>query len=232
MTTAIILVEPQGPLNLGSVARVMKNFNLTDLRLVAPLCSPLDLEAQHMAVHAKDVLAGATEYASLGEALIGCDRVVGTTGRIHPLIPTLTPTATFAWLTQSQQSALVFGPEDRGLSNEELALCQHWLTLPTNPQYPSLNLAQAVGICCYLLANDEPTLIPVSPLAPHEHLEGFYGQLAETLLAIGYTLPHTQTSRMEKLRRIFGRADLSTEEVTLLRGILRQVRWAHKETDS
>ncbi len=227
--TAIILVEPAGALNLGSVARVMKNFGLTDLRLVAPLCAVDDPEALLMAVHAPEILATARIYADLKAAVADCAQVVGTTGRIHPL-PALAPEATLPWLLASSAGALVFGPEDRGLSNEELGYCQQWLTLPTDRAYPSLNLAQAVGICCYLLRQSQPLVsMPITEPATSQKLEAFYDHWSETLLNIGYLLPHTQTRKMEKFRRIFSRAQLTDEEVTLLRGVLRQLRWSYQQ---
>jgi tRNA/rRNA methyltransferase len=128
--------------------------------------------------------------------------------------------------------ALVFGPEDQGLSNEELALCHRQIQIPTDPAYPSLNLAQAVGICCYelrtLLCPDPP--LPPSPglskPAPFELLEGFFGQLEALLLQIGYLYPHTARRKMLKLRALFHRAGLTVSEVALLRGILRQLQWS------
>ncbi|WP_287130062.1 RNA methyltransferase [Candidatus Cyanaurora vandensis] len=222
--TAIVLVEPAGPLNLGAVARVMKNFGLTDLRLVAPHCTPQDPEALLMAVHAQEVLSGAQLFSTLGEALADRERVVGTTARTRDLPVAMDPAQALGWLVG--RGALVFGPEDRGLSNQELALCQRWLTLPTHPAYPSLNLAQAVGICCYELDRTPPEPTPTVALAAASELAGFYDHASELLLEIGYLQPHTQARRLAKLRRIFSRAQLTSAEVALLRGVVRQMRWA------
>jgi len=226
MALALILVEPAGPLNLGSTARVMKNFGLSDLRLVAPVCSPSDPQAALMAVHAQEVLQGARIFATLPEALADRDRVVGTTARTRDL-PAATGTDTvIPWVMASQAGALVFGPEDRGLSNPELDYCHQWLTLPTHPNYSSLNLAQAVGICCYLVGQVPAPVPSPLPLARTAELEGYYTHLSQLLLDVGYLEPHTQHRRMAKIRRIFSRAGLTSEEVALLRGMVRQLDWA------
>lgn len=151
----IILVEPAGPINVGSVARVMKNFCLSQLVLVNPKCDYLGDEALRMAVHAGDVLRAAKVVNTLPEALKGCKRAVATTARTRDWeIPLEPPPIVLPWLLEEigQPSALIFGPEDRGLSNEELNYAQRFMRIPTNPEYASLNLATSVGICCYELA--------------------------------------------------------------------------------
>ncbi len=226
----IVLVEPAGALNVGSVARVMKNMGLSDLHLVAPHCDPLGDEARRMAVHAEDVLVRARVVPALPAALADRDRVLGTSGKpdlarldLQPPVPALT------WAIAATRPAIVFGPEDRGLSHSELTLCQQVMTIPTADTYPSLNLAQAVAIACYQLrdlaiAREAPT--PAAPLAAIADLEGAYSHLERVLLRIGYLYPHTAASRMHKLRQLFNRAHLTPEEVAMLRGILRQVEWA------
>ena len=151
----IILVEPAGPMNVGSVARVMKNFCLNQLVLVNPQCDYLGDEALRMAVHAGDVLQAAKVVNTLPEGLQGCKRAVATTARSRDWeIPLEPPRIALPWLLEEigQPAALIFGPEDRGLSNEELNYAQRFMRIPTNPEYSSLNLATAVGICCYELA--------------------------------------------------------------------------------
>jgi len=152
----IVLVEPAGPLNVGSVARVMKNMGLRYLTLVNPQCDPLAAEARQMAVHGADVLAAAVVVPEMTQALAGCRRAIATSGRSRiPATHLEHPRAVLPWLLEARQensAALIFGPEDRGLSNAELNHAQRFLAIPTSPVYPSLNLAQAVGICCYELA--------------------------------------------------------------------------------
>jgi tRNA/rRNA methyltransferase len=249
----IILVEPAGALNLGSIARVMKNMGLQQLVLVNPQCDPLGAEARQMAVHAPEILEAAQQVMTLAEALRGCRRAIATTGRDrNTLNITLeSPKSALFWLLEdsvaSEQptSALIFGREDRGLSNEELNQAQRFIRIPSSPNYPSLNLAQAVAICCYELyaraIETEPQatqqlpspLYPLSPppnssfdLAPLDALEGYYQQLEALLLEIGYLHPHTAARRMEKYRRVLNRAYPSTAEVALLRGMVSQVEWA------
>jgi tRNA/rRNA methyltransferase len=155
LNVRIVLVEPAGELNLGSVARVMKNMGLSQLWLVNPLADRQSEAAQNMAVHAKDILRGAQVVDSLPAALAGCQRAIATVGRIdftdEMIAAAKGVSSGLRWLTNAATSAIVFGPEDRGLSNHEIAYCQQILTIPTSNSYPSLNLAQAVGICCYQL---------------------------------------------------------------------------------
>ncbi|HBE21842.1 MAG TPA: RNA methyltransferase [Cyanobacteria bacterium UBA11149] len=149
----IILVEPAGPLNVGSVARVMKNMGLEELWLVNPKCDRKSEAAQLMAVHGGDVLESAKEAATLPEALVGCQRAIATTSRKRDIpIKQDPPRIGIPWLLEEGvTSALIFGPEDRGLNNIELNYAQRFISIPANPKYPSLNLAQAVAICCYEL---------------------------------------------------------------------------------
>ena len=125
----------------------------------------------------------------------------------------------------------MFGTEDRGLNNEELKYAQRFVSIPANPDYPSLNLAQAVAVCSYELyqAAQDPLESETDSYfegASFELLEGYYQHLEEVLLKIGYLYPHTAKARLEKFRRLYNKANLTPEEVALLRGILRQVNWA------
>jgi len=235
----IILMEPAGPINVGSIARVMKNFGFYHLVLVNPQCDPLSVEATQMAVHAKDVLESAVTVATLPAALQGCTRAIATTARVRDWeTPLESPRDALPWLLEepTQPVALIFGREDRGLSNEELNYAQRFVCAPTNSSYPTLNLATAVAICCYELAQgveihstdhkDREVLMSGYEQASLDILEGYYQQLESLLLKIGYLYPHTAASRMEKLRQIYNRTGLQTKEVAMLRGVLRQVEWA------
>ncbi len=147
----IVLVEPAGARNVGAIARVMKNFGLRHLVLVNPHCDPLGAEARQMAVHAADLLAQARSVTSLPAALAGCQRAIATTDRPRTLnIPLEAPRTALPWLLEAP-AALIFGPEDRGLNNQELNHAQRWVSIPTSGEYSSLNLAQAVAVCCYEL---------------------------------------------------------------------------------
>jgi tRNA/rRNA methyltransferase len=134
-------------------------------------------------------------------------------------------------ITADEKTALIFGREDRGLSNEELNQAHRFVTIPSNPDYSALNLAQSVAVCAYELYQhqyESVSPIPAESLskkATLENLEGYYQHLEQTLLNIGYLYPHTANARMEKIRRLYQRAQLTEEEVALLRGILGQMDW-------
>lgn len=249
----IVLVEPAGALNVGSVARVLKNMGLRHLVLVNPQCDPLDAEARQMAVHAKEILEAARQAESLSEALVGCQRAIATTGLDHTTLNVTLehPRVALPWLLESEllqeqpadlpfeqtTAALIFGREDRGLTKEELNLAQRFVRIPTSSDYASMNLAQAVAVCCYELAvaaqaSQPPIASTPADLATLDALEQYYQQLEAVLLHIGYLYPHTVTSRMEKFRRLFSRAQLSQTEVAMLRGILSQVEWALEQASS
>lgn len=230
----IVLVEPSGPLNVGAVARVMKNLGLQQLVLVNPQCDPLSIEARHLAVHAVDILESAQQVATLPAALQGCTRAIATTARVRSsAIDLESPRIALPWLLEEPETAaLIFGPEYRGLSNEELNYAQRFVRIPTSSSYPSLNLASAVAICCYELSQSaqlQPsynTSTVTEDYASLDVLEGFYQQLEALLLKIGYLYPHTADSRMEKFRHLFNRTQLENAEVFMLRGILTQMEWA------
>lgn len=235
----IVLVEPAGPLNLGAVARIMRNMGLKHLVLVKPHCDPAAAEASRMAVHGGDVLAAARIVESLPAALVGCQRAIATTGRLHPQDhPLETPEAALPWLLPPDppadfEAALIFGPEDRGLSNEELQHAQRWVRIPASEAYPSLNLAQAVAVCAYLLhrlhqtAELTPAIASPGLANPTtlDQMEGFFQDLESLLLKIGYLYPHTAASRMAKIRRLLHRTGPNSQELAMLRGILRQMNW-------
>ncbi|MBF2067453.1 MAG: RNA methyltransferase [Calothrix sp. C42_A2020_038] len=240
----IVLVEPAGPLNVGSIARVMKNFGLSQLVLVNPKCDYLGAEAKLMAVRGFDILESASIVNSLPSALTGCKRTIATTGVDHDWnAPLEAPRTALPWLLEEVGiSALIFGREDRGLSNEELNYAQRFVRIPSSREYSSLNLAMAVGICCYELAQQAQVLsnsdsevvksIPDTDLAPVELVESYYQQLESLLLSVGYLFPHTAARRMEKFRQLYNRAHLRNNELAMLRGILSQVQWALGKNNS
>jgi tRNA/rRNA methyltransferase len=227
---------------------VMKNMGLQHLWLVKPHCDPLSDPARQMAVHGLEVLLNAQTVITLPEALVGCQRVMATTARSQPLqVQSLSPRQGLPWLIRTpfqQPAALVFGPEDRGLSNAELNYAQQYITIPAHADYTSLNLAQAVAVCCYELYQSS-----LQPIAPTEmalstgytregtpegepssfaNLEAYYRHLEALLLDIGYLHDHTSNARMRKLRRLLNRAQPTEAEIAMLRGMLSQVEWALK----
>ena len=149
-TLKVVLVEPTGPINVGSVARLCENFGVHELRLVSPKCDYLALEAKKMAVRGAKILEKAKVYKDLNSALSDCSRIIATCGRKeHGEIPLNSNKDALSWAFRSERAetlALVFGREERGLSNEELLKANKVIRLNTSEHYPSLNLSHAVAI--------------------------------------------------------------------------------------
>ena len=231
-----MLVEPAGPLNVGSVARLCANYNIEDLRLVAPRCDPGDPEAVRMAVHGDVVLQHASIFPSLLEAVADCAQVVASCGRIdHGEIPLQSPEEIAPWIQESRsqglRSALVFGREDRGLSNQELLISHRIVKLHTGAVYPSLNLSHAVAVVLHELERERRLQTkPDAPLsetpASAPELDGCLRDAEDLLLEVGFLLEHTARARMAKVKGLVQRALIRSDEVALLRGMVRQLRWA------
>ena len=207
----------------------MKNFGLSDLYLVAPQ-RPLGKRAFALASHAGDVLERAVQCDTLAEAVAGCKLVLGTTARARTSNQRVYSAREAAQTLPAEEVAVMFGPEDFGLSNEDLDHCQGYIQIPTS-DYASLNLAQAVQLVAYewFVAHRKEggqEVKDLSELAPRESLEPMYAQLMDTLHLIGYTDAQREASARELFRGIFDRAELSEREVLALRGLWRQVTWA------
>ncbi|HEV8716402.1 MAG TPA: RNA methyltransferase [Candidatus Binatia bacterium] len=226
----IVLVRPRYSGNIGAVARAMRNMGMNDLALVNPpqLCRNT---ADTMAVHARDVLDTMQVHSSLRAAVAECGLVVGTTCR-----PGLyrdgaqTPRALAPHIlaaAEANRVALVFGPEDSGLSNDDLRLCHRLVTIPTDPAYSSLNVAQAALLCCYemFVAAQEGASAPPRALAIAERQELMYEKLKGALLKIGFLHGDNPDHIMFALRRILGRAGLEDRDVRILLGMARQIEW-------
>lgn len=228
----IVLVGTQHPGNIGSAARAMKTMGLSRLVLSAPERAP-DQESFALAAGADDVLEAAAVFDDLAAAVADCRLVLGCTARSRRVqLPELAPRDAAARAVgeagAGSEVALVFGRERTGLSNEELQLCHAAVHIPADPAYSSLNLAAAVQVLAYelrlaLLASVDEA--PVAgggdePPAVHAQLEGFFGQLAETLEAIDFHKGRAPESALRKLRRLYLRARPSEAEVRLLRGVL------------
>tara|TARA_Y100001968_G_scaffold302231_1_gene315371 strand:+ start:2795 stop:3535 length:741 start_codon:yes stop_codon:yes gene_type:complete len=233
--TKIVLVEPMGALNLGSIARLCENFGINELRLVSPRCSKNDPEAIRMAVKGKELLNQAKTYTSVLEAIGDCPRVLATCGRLdHGEIPLCPPHEGLEWLTSNPSevpSAIIFGREDCGLTNQELLLANKVISLQTSPNYPSLNLSHAVAIILHELNkfnfdNLRKRNSNSYNLALPKELDNFLEDAKILLLKTGFLLEHTSEARISKLRGLLHRAEVRSEEVALLRGIIRQIKWA------
>jgi tRNA/rRNA methyltransferase len=228
---AFVLFKPKSPGNIGSSARALKNMGFRDLRIVAPQ-APFDASAAAMAVHGRDVLASAMVYSDLAAALNDQTLVVGTTARAGlyrgDSRPIREAAQDLAEAGTANRIAIVFGPEDCGLTNQELKLCQRLLTIPTAPQYPSLNLAQAVMIVSYelmLAAGAARETASTGQLARAPQVEAMFGRMARALTAIGFVPEDNPDHIMFALRAIFGRAGLKPRELDILNGIASQITW-------
>ncbi|PLX80377.1 MAG: RNA methyltransferase [Desulfuromonas sp.] len=234
----VVLVEPQGSLNIGSVARVMANFGFGKLYLVNPEADHLNDEARRMAVKAAPLLEQAVIVPDLAAALADCRLALGTTRRfgkyredfLHPdeLGPQVVPVA------EAGEVALVFGREDKGLLTEELDLCQRFITIPTSDELPSMNLAQSVAVSLYGLVlssrnHEGENRHGRKSLASGQTLERLYDHMRRTLLDIEYLDPQNPEHILHTYRRIFGRAQLNDREVRVLRGLLSRIDWVEAE---
>jgi tRNA/rRNA methyltransferase len=272
----VVLVEPAGPLNVGSAARLCANFGIVELRLVAPRCDHLGDEARRMAVHAQPLLERAVVFPALSAAIADCRRVVAASGRPEAApVAVVDPPEAFAWLaagdgegdgdgassaargpggsrgpdspgrphspadapgpaTVPKVAALVFGREDRGLSNDELLQAGRVLRIAADPGYTSLNLSHALAIVLHEWhrfharpPGPGPGPITVLPTpARRADLEAALADAQALLLEVGFLLPHTAHARMAKVRGLLQRAQIDADEVAMVRGMVRQLRWA------
>ncbi|HHW7569898.1 TPA: tRNA (cytosine(32)/uridine(32)-2'-O)-methyltransferase TrmJ [Mannheimia haemolytica] len=230
----IILVETSLPANIGSAARAMKTMGLTHLRLVAPK-QPLDEQAEALAAGAKDVLDNAQCYATFDEAIADCQLVIGTSARLRHLQNTLIEPRDCGELVVNRANlgkvAIVFGRERVGLTNEELLKCQYHLNFPTNPDYGSLNLAMAVQLASYEIrmaylqnSGEKQPLAADKDYPTAQALEHFFAHTERLYTELGFI---RNDSVMLKLRRLYQRAELETNELNLLRGMLTAVEKAN-----
>ncbi len=233
---SVVLVEPQGDRNVGSVARAMMNFGFNDLRLVNPQTDHLSHGARQMAVKAGALLEGASLYPDLAGALADCRLALGTTRRFGKyreefLLPE-EAAMHLGPVTLEGRGALVFGREDSGLLTSELDLCQRFLTIPTDERLPSMNLAQAAALCLYEVSRGErgrSALPAPRESAPVEALEAMYTHMRRTLVDVGYLDPQNPDHILRSFRRIFGRAELDPREVRILQGLWSRLDWVEGE---
>lgn len=224
----VVLVRPSRPANVAAACRAMKNMGLRSLCLVGG--EELLPEARALAYGAWDVLDGARQAASLGEAVAHCGLVAGTSGRPAPEAWTPRRLAQEgAGLAGPGKVALVFGPEATGLRRDELELCHVRVHIPSDPEHPSLNLAQAVLILAYeirLSSQESWEGGQPSARATAGEIEAAMEDLRRALLGIGYLNPANPDKIISEFRRLFARAAPTPREATLLRGMARQILWA------
>ncbi|MBN1276501.1 MAG: RNA methyltransferase [Deltaproteobacteria bacterium] len=227
---SIFLVQPQIPENIGAVARAMNNMGLSRLVIV----SPKNYDHQRvlkMATRGSVNVVDALEFhEDLKEALGPYGYVVGTTARSGSHRPVQSQPHSLAEdliaISQNNRIAIMFGPEDRGLSNSQLNYCHNIVNIPT-AHFSSINLAQAVMIICYeiFLAARDTKPKPSPRLANEFELEGMYEHLKDVLMKIGFINPQNPEHWMFNLRRFMSRLPLRAREVLVIRGICRQIDW-------
>jgi tRNA/rRNA methyltransferase len=230
-----VLVETSRAGNVGSVARAMKTMGFSDLVLVAPRCNdPLhDPEAVAFASGAVDVLQGAQIVDSIGQALDGCNFAAAVSARLREFSPPVWSPREFSAHAAGDANlrpALILGNERFGLPNQIVERCNVLINIPANPDYSSLNLSQAAQVLAYecrLAAQGENRTQEgigfQGEAASVAQIEGMYAHLEEALVAIGFLDANNPKKLMPRLKRLFARTQLETEEVNILRGIARQI---------
>lgn len=257
----IVMVNTTLPANIGSALRAMKTMGLSKLVLVAPKTYPHpDIDA--LAAGATDLIEQIEIVETLADAIKDCHLVFGTSARSRtipwPLLDArpAAEKSISAVVNDQQDVAVVFGREDRGLTNEELALANYHVTIPVNTDYGVLNVAQAIQVICYEMrmatlaavksGEDEAATMPVTdtesmqwdePLVTHEQMEQFYPHIEKMLAEIEFLDPKNPRLLPLRLRRLFGRIQLDRMEYHLLRGIFSRVQalnngtWKKSNTD-
>lgn len=235
----IVLVATSLGGNVGGCARAMKNMGLRRLVLVAPQDFPSS-DATARAAGAEDVLSGARVCASLEEAVADCQLVIGTSARDRRIPwPRLSPDEAArraVGASSSQEVAVVFGRERTGLTNDELDRCQALVTIPTDPEFASLNLACAVQVVAYEIyraARVSDASIDTAdelgePRASQGEVERFYRHLEQAMIETGFLDPRNPRLLMRRLMRLFNRVDMTVNEVNILRGILTSFQQSQK----
>ena len=230
----IILVEPNGPLNVGSVARLCSNFEVEELRIVSPKCDIYSLEAKKMALKGQKYLDHCKIFNNLENAIFDCDLVIASTGRIdgpeHSFFESSEDLCN--WILSFDKInnlAIIFGREDRGLTNSELLLANKTFNIPASMSNPSLNLSHAVSIVLYELnkySKRNPNKeLEVFNLASSKQIHDSFEEIEELLLGVGYLLKHTSSAKIRKFKKYILRANTSAHEINVLRGIVHQINW-------
>ena len=231
----IILVEPSGPLNVGSIARLCSNFNVDQLRIVSPKCDIYSLETKKMAMKGIKFIKESQIYESLIDSISDCDLVLATCGRIHypKEYEQYSIENISTWIRNFKEVknlAILFGREDRGLTNRELLLAHKVITISTHESFPSLNLSHAVSIVLYEFSKIAKTnnILKKKDLdfATSKQIEDSFLEIENLLLKTGYVLPHTLDAKISKFKKYIHRSETSKNELNILRGIVHQINWA------
>ena len=235
----VILVEPNGPLNVGSVARLCSNFEVEELRIVSPKCDIFSLEAKKMALKGQKFLDNCKIFDDLEKAIFDCDLVFASCGRIDVGEDSFFESSEdiFNWtksFKKIKNLAIIFGREDRGLTNSELLLANKTFNIPTSQNNPSLNLSHAVSIVLYELNRSSKRKFNKEledfNLASSKQIHDSFVEIEEMLLEVGYLLKHTSKAKISKFKAFILRANTSMHELNVLRGIVHQISWFLKNS--
>ncbi|MBT9330223.1 RNA methyltransferase [Paracidobacterium acidisoli] len=226
----VVLVRTRNPLNIGAAARAMNNFGFSRLRVVHPY--EVSFREAQSAVGAADLLKEAEEFGSIADAVADCSLIVGTTAVghreiVHPLLRLEQGGAEIRKRLTSGKVALLFGSEKHGLSKGDLSHCDWLMHIPMHAENSSMNLGQAVAVCLYEIVRDDNASARCEE--PFEYaeagdLERLTGMLAETLAESGYIKAGTETSSVEKIRRLVRRLQCNSEDARILTGMLAKIR--------
>ena len=230
----VVLVEPSGPINVGSIARLCSNFDIDELRIVAPRCDIFSLEVKKMALKGQKYIDNCKIFDSIGQSIFDCDLVLASCGRIDLSndIKCESPEEIATWISSFEEInnvGILFGREDRGLSNSELLFAHKIFNIKTSHNYPSLNLSHAVSIILYELnkcsTNNLKKNLQVFNLASSKQIYESFIELEEMLLRTGYLLKHTSDAKISKFKKFILKANTSSHEINVLRGIVHQINW-------
>ena len=227
-------MEPNGPLNVGSIARLCSNFEVKELRIVSPKCDVFSLEAKRMALKGQCYIDNCKIFNNIEQAIFDCDLVLATCGRIDlsKEIECESPMIISKWISSFKEIknlAILFGREDRGLTNRELLFAHKIFNIKTSQNNPSLNLSHSVAIILYelskfLITNDKKYKEVFNLASPKQMHESFK-DLEEMLIRTGYLLEHTSFSKISKFKKFVLKAKISSHEINVLRGIVHQINW-------
>tara|TARA_Y100001933_G_scaffold262171_1_gene318794 strand:- start:2739 stop:3485 length:747 start_codon:yes stop_codon:yes gene_type:complete len=233
----IILVEPNGPINVGSIARLCANFKVDQLRIVSPRCDIYSIEAKKMALRGISYIDDSRIFENISDAIADCDLVLASCGRsdINTEFRKVPLENISQWIRKFKNLnnvAIIFGREDRGLTNKELLMAHKVFNIPTNINYQSLNLSHAVSIVLYEFNKDTSYKQNNEKLnfdiANSKEIEESFSDIEKLLLKAGYLQPHTANAKISKFKKFILKAQTTSHEINVLRGIVNQINWAIK----
>ena len=230
----VVLVEPKGPLNIGSIARLCSNFEVNELRIVSPKCDIFSLDAKKMALKGQSYIDNCKIFNNIEKAILDCDLVLGSCGRndVSNDKDFESPEELSKWILSFRNIrslAILFGREDRGLTNNELLLAHKIFNIPTSQNNPSLNLSHAVSIILYELNkasnNKLKKKLKNFNLASSKEINESFLQIEEMLIRTGFLQKHTSLAKLTKFKKYILRAKTTSHEINIIRGTIRQINW-------